>query len=114
MSYDLGAYPTQVQNPLLATVKLYSFGILFLGLIFDVVLVLFVIVSILLIYSLLMITVEEKTFDSGVMRLLGMTKAGYVGSILLQAFMFVAPSIITGYLLSYPCLYYILNWMFKG
>ena len=57
---DLGYYPVSVQNELLQAVKSYSFGTLFLGLIFDVVLVLFVIVSILLIYSLLMITVEEK------------------------------------------------------
>ena len=37
---------------------------------------------ILLIYSLLMITTETKTFDTGVMRLLGLTSKGFVGMIL--------------------------------
>ena len=57
---DLGYYPVVIQNNLLSTIKVFSIGTLFLGLIFDVVIVLFVIVSVLLIYSLLMISVEEK------------------------------------------------------
>ena len=60
----------------------YSYAVMFIGLIFDVLLLIFVIVSCLLIYSLLLISVETKTFEIGVMRLIGLTKAGFIGLIL--------------------------------
>ena len=43
-----------------------------MGLIFDIIILLFVIISVLLIYSLLMISVETKTFEIGVMRMVGL------------------------------------------
>ena len=63
--------------------QLYSYGILFIGLIFNILLIIFVIISVLLIYSLLMITTETKTFDTGVMRLLGLTSSGFVAMVLI-------------------------------
>ena len=87
--------------------QLLGLGILDLGLIFNIVIILFIIVSVLLIYSLLMISIEEKTFDSGIMRLVGLSKNGYIASIMFQAFMFVLPSIILGYVGSYPALFYL-------
>ena len=62
--------------------KTYASAEMFLGLIFDIIIILFVIVSILLIYSLLMITIETKTFESGIMRLVGLSSNGYVSMIL--------------------------------
>ena len=53
-------------------------AILFLGLIFDIIILLFIVLSILLIYSLLMISVETKTFEFGVMRMVGLSKSGLV------------------------------------
>ena len=55
---------------------------MFVGLVFDVLLLLFIVVSVLLIYSLLMISVETKTFEIGVMRLVGLSKLGFMGMIL--------------------------------
>ena len=46
---------------------------MFIGLIFDVLLIIFVVVAILLVYSLLLISVETKSFEFGVMRLVGLT-----------------------------------------
>ena len=80
---------------------------MFIGLIFDVLLLIFVIVACLLIYSLLLISVETKTFEIGVMRLVGLTKGGFIGMILTQALMFVLPSIILGFALAIPSIYYI-------
>jgi ABC-type antimicrobial peptide transport system permease subunit len=54
-----------------------------------------------------MITVEHKTFESGIMRLIGLTKAGYVSSIFMQASLFVLPSIVCAFLASAPALYYL-------
>jgi ABC-type antimicrobial peptide transport system permease subunit len=55
-----------------------STGVLFLGLIFDIIILLFVIISILLIYSLLMISVESKAHEIGVMRMVGLSKSGLI------------------------------------
>lgn len=46
---------------------------MFIGLIFDVIIILFVIFSILLIYSLLLISVETKALDIGIMRMVGLS-----------------------------------------
>jgi len=49
-----------------------------LGLIFNIVVILFIVISVLLIYSLLMISVETKSFENGVLRLVGLSKADCV------------------------------------
>lgn len=49
-------------------------AVVMLGLIFNVVLLLLISISIILIYSLLMVTVETKTFDQGVLRMIGLSK----------------------------------------
>lgn len=55
---------------------------MFITLIFRILLVIFIIVAMLLVYSLLLISVETKSFEFGVMRLVGLTKAGFVGLVL--------------------------------
>ena len=57
-------------------------NILFIGLIFDILLIMFIVVAVLLIYSLLMISVETKTHEIGIMRLVGLSKKGFVGMIM--------------------------------
>ena len=76
--------------------------------------ILFVVISILLIYSLLLITTETKTFDIGIMRLIGLSSSGFVAMIFTQAVMFVVPSIICAYICSFPTLYLIFLKMFNG
>ena len=111
MVENLGFYPISTQEYLLYEMELLSYAILLLGTIFDVVIILLVIVSVLLIYSLLMINIEEKTFESGIMRLVGLTKAGYISSIFLQATLFVLPSIVCAFAASVPALYYLYKYM---
>merc|ERR1712086_902773 len=88
----------------LGQMQRFSNAILILGLIFDIIILLFIILSVLLIYSLLMISVETKTFEFGVMRMVGSSKGGLVAMIVLQAFMFVLPSVVLGFVLSVPSL----------
>ena len=59
----------------------YSRTLLFIGLIANIVVILFVTVAILLIYSLLMISIESKTYEFGVMRLAGLNTSGLVSLI---------------------------------
>jgi ABC-type antimicrobial peptide transport system permease subunit len=93
---------------LLKTMQLSSVASLILGLLFSIIILLFVVVSILLIYSLLMISVETKTFENAVLRVLGLSKGNCIQMIMIQSFMFVVPSIIVGYIGSIPALYFIL------
>ncbi len=94
--------------------KTYSGIILLIGLVFDVLLCILVVISCLLIYSLLLISVQTKSFEYGVMRLVGLTKKGYVAMIMTQAAMFVLPSVILGFLLSVPCLAGVWSIMFAN
>ena len=110
----MGLYPVSTQTNLLTMMAIFSGAILIIGLIFNILLIMFVMISILLIYSLLMITTETRTFDIGIMRLLGLNSRGFVAMILTQAVMFVIPSIICAYICSYPALYYIFMKLFKN
>ena len=65
----LGFFRVSTGLPLLDMVESFSLFILYIGLVGNLVVILFVITAILLIYSLLMISIERKTFEFGVMRL---------------------------------------------
>lgn len=80
---DLGFYPVNIDLPVLESMQFFSNAILMLGLIFDIIIVLFIILSVLLIYSLLLISVESKTFEFGVMRMVGLNKSGIVSMIVI-------------------------------
>ena len=78
--------------------------ILYIGLVANTLVILFVIIAVLLIYSLLLISIEKKTFDFGVMRLVGLTTHGLVSLIGIQSILFVLPAIISAFALSVPIL----------
>ena len=61
-----------------------------------------------------MISVETKTFEIGVMRLIGLTKLGFVGMILTQASMFVLPAVILGFTVSIPLTYVLYSQLFES
>ena len=77
----LGTYYLYGSYGLLQTMQITSYATLMIGLIFDIMLILFVTISVLLIYSLLMINIETKTFEIGVMRMTGLSKGGFIAMI---------------------------------
>ena len=109
---NLGFFPFDMDLDVLDQMETYSNAILFLGLIFDIIILLFVVLSVLLIYSLLMISVESKTFEFGVMRMVGLSKSGLILMIILQGIMFVLPSLIVGFACSFPALEFINIYLF--
>ena len=109
----LGFYQLDQKEYLLERMQTSEANILFIGLIFDIVLVMFVIVAVLLIYSLLMISVETKAHEIGIMRLVGLTKAGFVGMIFTQSACFVIPSLFAGFICSIPCIWFIYSFLFS-
>lgn len=69
-------------------------------LIFNMVKLLFIVISVLIIYSLLMVSIESKTFEIAVQRMVGLEKRGIIFLILCQSFLYVIPAIILAFLLS--------------
>lgn len=61
-------------------------------------------ISVLLIYSLLMLSVESKSFEFGVMRMVGLSKDSIIILVILQSFLFVIPSVICGFGVSFSFL----------
>lgn len=96
----------------LEEMEFYGQALLFLGLIFDVIILLFTVLSILLFYSLLMISIESKTFEFGIMRMVGLSRIGIVNVVILQSFMFVLPSLVASFVLAVPTLAIVYSQMF--
>lgn len=86
---------------------------MFFHLVFDIILMIFIIISILLIYSLLLIRVETKTYETGIMRMVGISKSGLVLMIFLQSIMFVLPALFLGFIMCFPSLAMIYIYVFE-
>ena len=77
---------------------------MFLGIILSMIIVILFLLSVILLYTLLLITVETKTYDLGVLRVLGFNKLGVILLVITQALSYVIPAIIAGLTLSFPLL----------
>ena len=64
--------------PLLEEMKIFNLAILVFNLIFMIVISIFILISTLLVYSLLMIGVESKTYETGILRMVGISKVGLI------------------------------------
>lgn len=93
-----------MESGLLDQLQSFTLSVLFLGLVFDLIVMLLVIISVLLIYSLLLQNVETKSFEIGVQRMVGLGKTGLIFMVLAQSCMFVLPAVLMGFTFSIPCL----------
>eukprot|EP00004_Rigifila_ramosa_P017455 TRINITY_DN4254_c0_g1_i3.p1 TRINITY_DN4254_c0_g1~~TRINITY_DN4254_c0_g1_i3.p1 ORF type:complete len:931 (+),score=232.52 TRINITY_DN4254_c0_g1_i3:236-2794(+) len=82
--------------PLLAALSLSQILSQFLGLLLNMIVIVLVLLSSLLIFSLMILSVETKTFQLAVLRMLGMTKVGVVALLALQSLCFGVPAWIFG------------------
>jgi len=62
--------------PILQEMASYNMAILLFNLVFRIVITVFIIISILLVYSLLMIGIDGKTLETGILRMVGISKIG--------------------------------------
>lgn len=104
---ELGFFPIDMDLPVLSKLRPLRFVQVFLGLVLNMILFILFLLSVILIYSLLMLSVETKTFELGVIRVLGLTKIGVILLIFSQTMLFVIPSIIVGILIGYGLNFYI-------
>lgn len=70
----MGYESVDVNSPLLREMNSLATNIVTFNFLFDMVLAIFVSISTLLIHSLIMIKVETKTFEIGIMRMVGVDK----------------------------------------
>ncbi|KAN0000827.1 hypothetical protein ACTFIZ_001280 [Dictyostelium cf. discoideum] len=90
--YKVGFNELSSELPVMSELSKNRYVALFLGLILNVIIFILLFLSILLIYSLLMIDVETRTFEMGVMRMIGTTRNGIIQLMLFKAFSYSVPS----------------------
>ena len=93
----LGYFPVQVTSGILDRIKTLEMGILVVTLIFNLIKALLIVISILIIYSLLMVSIEAKNFEMAVTRMVGMSKNGVICLIVCQSFMYVIPALMASF-----------------
>ncbi|EGC33767.1 hypothetical protein DICPUDRAFT_56279 [Dictyostelium purpureum] len=98
--YKIGFNEFSSSLPVMGQLSKNRYVALFLGLILNVIIFILLFLSILLIYSLLMIDVETRTFEMGVMRMIGTTRNGIIQLMLFKAFSYSVPSWALGLLVA--------------
>ena len=79
-------------------------GILVVNLIFNLVKTLLIIISVLIIYALLMLSIESKNFEIAVIRMVGLQKGGIIGLVVCQSFLYVLPAMAAAFVVCVFCL----------
>ena len=82
--------------PVLEKLENSSLILQFLGLIFSLVILLLSALAIFLIYSLLMVSVETKTWELGVLRMIGVTRSGIIELLIIQSLAYAIPAWMFG------------------
>lgn len=94
--YRTGFTDINVEVPVLRRLGSLNFFSLFLGLIMSIIVVVLAFLSITLVYSLLMINVETRTFEMGVMRMVGLQRDMLVQLLMTQAMLYAVPGFVLG------------------
>lgn len=98
--YSLGLYSIQINLNILGLFHKLRYAQMFLSVVTNMIILLFSCLCIMMLYNLLLVSVETKTYELGVIRILGLNKLGVVFMILTQSVSFVFPGVIIGLLLS--------------
>lgn len=103
------AAPISIQLPIYTTLQTVKYIKYFLDQVFAATVVVLIGLGVMLIYSLLLSDVEEKTYEYGMVRALGMQQNNLVQLLLIQSVMYAIPGIILGlfgaFILGIPVLY---------
>jgi len=82
--YFIGFPAITTQLGILDSLRELRFFTLYLNLILSIILTILFILAAMLIYSLLLISIETRTFELGVHRMVGMTRIGIIQMLLTQ------------------------------
>jgi ABC-type antimicrobial peptide transport system permease subunit len=101
---NLGVYPINLELPVLSGLLDTSTAALFLGIILNIIVFILFLLSLVLLYNLLLVSIETKTFELAVLRVQGLNKVGIISLILVQSSFYVFPAVLIGILLAIPIL----------
>ena len=96
---SIGSDFIKTTYPLLSLLQLSVYFTSFMSFIVTIAITIFIIISCFLLYSLLTVSVETKTFQYGLLRILGETKKGVILIITIKAIMIAVPATALGLLM---------------
>lgn len=111
---DVGLYPLVMTLPILTNLSSTKFGAMFLGIILNMIIFVLFMLSLMLLYNLLLVSIETKNFELAVLRTLGLNKLGIIFLIIVQCLSYVIPAVISGMLIAIPGLEVIGNALKKS
>ena len=106
-------FPISINIPIVNSMVNMEMGMVFLENIFFVIMGFLWMLSVILVYTLMLGNVDERTYEFGMLRSLGFKKRNLIIMILLQGLVFAIPGLIFGLVSAYICNNYIgflLNW----
>jgi len=109
VQYRAGFPDLQAQMPILQALSKTQMMGLFLGLAMNIVVAVLMVLSVALIYSLLLVDVETRTHEMGIVRMLGATRGGVVAVVVFQALLYAVPACLAGTLVSHLTLVWLLE-----
>eukprot|EP01083_Nonionella_stella_P097731 274723_1 len=107
--YYLGFTQIDISSPIEEEFFKLRYGALFFQLILDIILLTLVILSIMLLYSLLVVSVDTRTFQLGILRMIGMTRRSLIKLLIHQSLTYSLPSWIFGIIISEIAIFYLLS-----
>mmetsp|Transcript_47018 Transcript_47018/g.65290 ORF Transcript_47018/g.65290 Transcript_47018/m.65290 type:complete len:88 (+) Transcript_47018:250-513(+) len=79
---ELGVYPIEMNLPVLENLFETRFSAMFIGIILNMIVFILFILSLMLLYNLLLVSIETKTYELAVLRVLGLNKVGVISLII--------------------------------
>ncbi|EPY19397.1 FtsX domain-containing protein [Strigomonas culicis] len=96
---SVGTFQLTATMPIVSYLKNMDYMMSFIGLTAKLVVVAFALLSILLIYSLLTVGIETRSYDLGIQRMIGLNRSDLVLTVLANAYFFATPAWATGLIL---------------
>ena len=105
-------YPIQITTPIFTVMEQLEMGKVFLDNIFLAIVFFLWMLCVLLIYSLMLGNVDERTYEFGMLRSLGFKKDNLIILIIIQGFLFAIPGIFLGLISAY-CVNHFIAFLFN-
>jgi len=114
VSEGVGIGVVELKLPLLSSLLLYNTISMFFSLVISIITAVLITLLALLIYSLLLISVESRNFDIAVMRMVGTSRLGVCRLIIVQSLFIAVPPWILGLLCAIPLIKMALGAVVEG
>ena len=97
-------YHMKVTMPVIRGLNQFKYGVVLLNMVLNIIIFALFGLSLILIYSLLLITTETNSFEFGILRLIGNTKRNVILIIIMQCISFSVPGFFLAFLIHFQIL----------